>query len=140
MKIINLTPHNVNLYLKEGKVKVFKPSGKIARLETTTENVGCLDNGIPLTKTIFGKTTGLPEQPLWYGHSECSTCGGTGEICGDWCPDCSNGLIRDTTPTIYYIVSMLVKQANPDRTDLLTPNESVRDDKGRIIGCRSFLN
>ena len=38
----------------------------------------------------------------------------------------------------YYIVSRLVKQARPDRCDLLVPNEIVRDDKGLIIGCKSL--
>lgn len=39
---------------------------------------------------------------------------------------------------VYYIVSNLVCQANPDRADLLIVNETVRDGDGRIIGCRSL--
>jgi hypothetical protein len=38
----------------------------------------------------------------------------------------------------YIIVSQLVKSALPNRTDLLVPAEVVRDDKGNIIGCKSF--
>lgn len=38
----------------------------------------------------------------------------------------------------FYIVSSLVASRCKDRTDVLIPNESVRDDKGRIIGCRSL--
>lgn len=38
----------------------------------------------------------------------------------------------------YYIVSRAVQSAYPDRTDLLIPNETVRDDKGRIVGCQSL--
>lgn len=37
-----------------------------------------------------------------------------------------------------YIVSRLVGQALPHRTDLIVPNELVRDDKGIVIGCKSF--
>ena len=37
-----------------------------------------------------------------------------------------------------YIVSSLVCQACPDRPDLFIPNETVRDKKGRIVGCRSL--
>lgn len=37
-----------------------------------------------------------------------------------------------------YIVSSIVCQARPDREDLLIVNETVRDDSGRIIGCRSL--
>ena len=36
------------------------------------------------------------------------------------------------------IVSQLVKSALPERTDLVVPAEVVRDEKGRIIGCRSL--
>ncbi|AMQ66525.1 hypothetical protein BH753_gp043 [Bacillus phage Shbh1] len=42
----------------------------------------------------------------------------------------------------YYIVSMLVKQALPDRDDLLSPDTSpsgaVRDSENRIIGVKGF--
>lgn len=37
-----------------------------------------------------------------------------------------------------YIVSVLLKNACPDRSDLLVPAEQVRDEKGRIVGCRSL--
>jgi len=36
------------------------------------------------------------------------------------------------------IVSRLVLSANPDRKDLVVPNELVRDDAGNIIGCKSL--
>lgn len=36
------------------------------------------------------------------------------------------------------IVSAMVANACKTRTDLALVNESVRDDKGRIIGCRSL--
>lgn len=38
----------------------------------------------------------------------------------------------------FYIVSQLVKNALPDRKDLLVPAEVVRDDNGNIIGCKSL--
>ena len=37
-----------------------------------------------------------------------------------------------------YIVSSLVAQRCPDRDDVFIPNESIRDDQGRIIGCKSL--
>ena len=37
-----------------------------------------------------------------------------------------------------YIVSLLVKQASPDRRDLVSPGTLVRDDKGNPIGCKGF--
>ena len=39
---------------------------------------------------------------------------------------------------VYYVVSQLVKNTLTDRQDLLVPAETVRDERGRIIGCRSL--
>lgn len=36
----------------------------------------------------------------------------------------------------YYIVSQLVKNALPNRRDLLVPKQVVRDKQGNIIGCK----
>ena len=37
-----------------------------------------------------------------------------------------------------YIVSSLVAQHCKDRGDVFVPGEQVRDDQGRVIGCRSL--
>ncbi len=47
------------------------------------------------------------------------------------------GLPEPQENTIY-IVSALVAGAAKDRDDLVIPNDTVRDDQGRIIGCRSL--
>ncbi len=39
---------------------------------------------------------------------------------------------------VYLVVSRLVLSANPERQDLLVPNDIVRNEKGHIIGCKSF--
>lgn len=39
---------------------------------------------------------------------------------------------------VAYIVSALVAQRVPERDDIYIPNEAVRDEQGRIIGCRSL--
>jgi hypothetical protein len=46
--------------------------------------------------------------------------------------------LPDYKKNVYYIVSNLVKTALPDRTDLLTPSNVIRDEEGAIIGCRSL--
>ena len=51
-----------------------------------------------------------------------------GEVVG--LPDPEEGKI--------YVVSALVAQRVPERTDVFVPSESVRDAEGRIIGCRSL--
>ena len=41
-------------------------------------------------------------------------------------------------PDTMYIVSSLVAQAAKDRDDLIIPDDTVRDDKGVIVGCKAF--
>ena len=39
---------------------------------------------------------------------------------------------------VFLVVSRLVLAANPNRTDLLVPNEMVRNEEGHIVGCKSL--
>lgn len=39
-----------------------------------------------------------------------------------------------------YVVSALVAGRVPEREDVFIPSESVRDEKGRIIGCKSIAH
>ena len=43
--------------------------------------------------------------------------------------------VQDET---WYIVSRIVAEAAKTRKDLLVPDETVRDEEGRIVGCKSF--
>lgn len=47
------------------------------------------------------------------------------------------GLPEEREDTIL-VVSQLVKNALPDRKDLVVPAEQVRDAEGRVIGCLSL--
>ena len=46
--------------------------------------------------------------------------------------------LPDTEPGSIFIVSAIVAKRVPEREDVYVPNESVRDDNGRIIGCKSL--
>ena len=46
--------------------------------------------------------------------------------------------LPEPQPNTYYIVSAIVAQACPFRSDLLITDDAVRDEKGRIIGCRAL--
>ena len=60
-KFVNLTPHDVTIVNDSGEViATIKASGKIARIETKTVKTEEI-NGIPVTRTEFGKLAGLPE-------------------------------------------------------------------------------
>ncbi len=46
--------------------------------------------------------------------------------------------LPDRRDGVVYIVSVLTAQAAPDRTDLYIVDELVRDDTGRILGCKAL--
>lgn len=99
-KIINLTPHDINIVDSNlNVINTFKSEG-IARVSANSVLKGYIKD-INIYSTQYGEVTGLPDQ-------------------------------QEGT---YYIVSMLVKQALPNRTDLFSPSQLQRDSKGQPIGC-----
>lgn len=112
-KLVNLTPHDVNIVANDGTLlhtfPAQKPSARVSTQFIELEPI----NGIPVYETVYGVTEDLPEYDEY----------------------------NDDT---YYIVSMMVAQANTDRYDLICPNTApghvVRDDKGQIVGVTSFTS
>lgn len=118
VKVVNLTPHAITVVREcetsDGGLETFavhEPSGRMARCTSKTVQTGTI-NGIPITKTVFGDIQLVDGEGNVYPMPE---------ICDD---------------TIY-IVSALVARAS-DRPDFFIVNETVRDEKGRIVGCKSF--
>jgi hypothetical protein len=104
MKIINLTPHTVNI-VGEGACDLPPaPPGTEARVSSTTTEVRRV-NGIPCSAVAYGEVQGLPEP--------------------------EEGTI--------YVVSAMVRSAVPSRTDVASPGEQIRDEKGRPCGCRGLI-
>lgn len=116
MSIKNLTPHAINIVGEGGSIIVtFKPDGVVARAKQTTVSAGDLvvptDSGLralPLTRSVFGEPQDLP----------------------------------DPEEGVWLIVSLATanaaRVAGRDTSDLLLTAEPVRDNEGRIIGCRSL--
>lgn len=111
--VINLTPHTINLVAEDGTQLLSLESQGVARVASTTEVVGYLQVGgvaMPQTHTTFGEVEGLP----------------------------------DPTSGVGYVVSNMIisalAQQGIRRTDLFTPGLQVRDEQGRVIGCRSLDN
>lgn len=123
--IINLTPHQINLYsvndcteVQSGSYKSLQlnegasplatfPSQGVARATASKAVVDQLEIAgqvVAINATTYGEPEGLPE-----------AAEGT-----------------------YYIVSALTAQAAKDRTDLLIVDGTVRDGDGRICGCTAF--
>lgn len=106
VKVVNCTPHDVNLVTEKGNI-TFPRSGIIPRLTESQEKINSISsNGIriDIMKKSFNEPEGLPEP--------------------------KKGTI--------YIVSALVAGACKNRDDLVVPNDTVRDEAGRIIGCKNL--
>jgi hypothetical protein len=100
---------------------------KIINLTPHTINV-VLDN----------KTIEIPSS----GVARCSqTTVPVGEINGIPLTSTTFGEVIDLpepTEDTLFVVSRLIMSACPTRTDLLVPNDMVRDEEGKVIGCKSF--
>ena len=106
MKIINCTPHDVNI-ITESENITFPRSGIIPRLTEQQVKINSVNsNGIEIDimQKSFSEVEGLPEP-------------------------------KENT---IYIVSALVAGAVKNRDDLVIPNDTVRDDQGRIVGCKNL--
>lgn len=110
MKITNLTPHAITFISGENNMQKFiiEPSGVIARVAAHTESIGAIT-----TDNGFV----IPLTTTVFGEVKNL-------------PSPEEGTI--------YVVSSLVAGRVPNRKDVFIPNESIRDDNGRIIGCLSL--
>ena len=107
--IINLTPHDVHVLLGPS-CAVFSQTGNIARVVQTLEHVTNLN--------LMEDKVCIPVHRVKYGAV-------------DGLPEPKDNVV--------YIVSAIVKNAVPNRKDLLSPGEVVRDKQGNIIGCNGFF-
>jgi len=111
---LNLTPHDVTVFLENGEKIVFKRSGRVARINVFHFDAGHIivdGKKIPLTYVEYGEVEGLPEYD----------------------------------PSLFIIVSQMVAQALQGSKwsgHILVPDTSpqnvVRDEKGRILGVKGF--
>lgn len=109
VSIINLTPHEINVYDGDGNhiVDLPKPSEDtiIPRVSQKEELLGYIGD-MPITRQVFGEVEGLPEEQLDIA--------------------------------VFYVVSRMVAQACPDRQDLLVPGPLVRNEQGQPCGCHGL--
>ena len=111
MRIVNLTPHPLNLMPEgpDGPTVTIPPSGQVARCAVDRVLVDTVAVGgitVQVNQTRFGEVSGLP----------------------------------DPQPDTIFVVSALVAQAVPDRSDVFIVDDAVRDDQGRIIGARALAH
>ena len=112
----------------KGEIKVIK---KIINL--TPHKITCFDQKGNITREFESEGNARVEQHTIHRGIECGVQiseTGFGEV---------QGLPEESIESgICYIVSMIVRTASPNRLDLLVPNDLVRDEEGRILGCKSL--
>lgn len=108
MKVVNLTPHAINIVGYDGSLLTsFPPSGVVARAVHRRAQLGTVNLegvDVPVFQSSFGRT--------------------------DWFPAPEEGTI--------YIVSSITAQAVRGRDDVYMVDDQVRDEGGRVIGCRAL--
>jgi hypothetical protein len=118
VRIINLTPHQLNIYDPSGKTVILSlpppPEGTpIPRVSTKAEIVGTVNTDgveIPIRKIVYGDVENLPEEK------------------------------EDTIYIVSTFVTLALKEKGIKRADLLSPDTNpdsvVRDKDGRVLGVR----
>lgn len=108
MRLVNLTPHAINFATADGQ--------PIMTVEPSGTLARVTAKTVTTGEVIVDDIT-VPITGTTYGEVENLPAPEVGTV---------------------YIVSSLVAQRCHNRDDVFIPNESVRDENGRIIGCRSL--
>ena len=109
VRLRNLTPHTVRLHLADGRISDVPPTPPGARRGVTRSVAGTAD-------TDAGPVT-ITLTRL----------------------DADVTDLPDPEPGVWLIVSNRVAEARPDRTDLVFPDDAVRDPgTGQVTGCRAL--
>lgn len=104
-RLTNLTPHTINIKTLEGRMLEIPPSGAVAR---------CAEKRDPHSVILEPSGSHIQVRTVSFGAVE---------------------NLPPPQPHVLYIVSILVKQASPNRADLVTPGILIRDEKGAVVGC-----
>jgi len=111
MKIINLTPHALN-FMPEG------PGGPVVTIEPSGLVARCSVNRVQVdTVSLDGVT--VPVNKTEFG-----------DVTG----------LPEPQPDTVFVVSVMVAEAVPERTDVFIVDDTVRDKDGRIIGAKALAH
>lgn len=109
MKLVNLTPHALSIIGPNGILEL-PPSGAIARVDVEMRHIENLN--IDGTNTQIGA----------YRQK-------VGKVTG----------LPTYEPGVIYVTSALVRLAVPDRQDVVSPGELLRDEQGQPRGCHGLV-
>ena len=106
--LINLTPHNINIIREDGRLILALP--RSGRVARCDEEVEDLG-----TLMVDGVEIPIIRKSLGKVEN-----------------------LPEPQARVFYIVSLAVAKAVPERDDLLVPGQAVRDEQGRIIGTSAL--
>jgi hypothetical protein len=109
MKFINLTPHDVTVVLADTDTETNR-----RRVYSKSGTIARVAQTISTVEIVDG----IDISTVKFG-----------QVTG----------LPDAVDNVRYIVSAIVKNASPNRIDLVSPGELVRDENGVIIGCKGFF-
>ena len=115
MRIVNLCPHQIDLRLPGGEEIHIPAASRPARAEVTRSPQG-------LVECEVGDDGAKVRVPVSAAQM---------------------GAVRDLpTPNsdTLFVVSYPVAYANPDRSDLLVPEDLVRDERGVVVACQTLAH
>lgn len=122
MKVVNLTPHEINLYEGDNIVATFPPSGSVARVDMVRAPQGFIR-----ISEWEDSHPGAAHLLVQIHHENVNMVEGL--------PEPKEGTI--------YLVSRVVLAAVPqERIDVFCPDTgptAVRDENGQIAGVRGFV-
>ena len=109
MKLINLTPHDIQLIYQDPEldhesIDIIPASGILARCDVLKEAAG-MAGPVPVYNMTYGPVQGLPDPQA---------------------------------DTAYIVSSVVAQSVAGTRDDVLVPIDFVRDDQGQITGCRGL--
>jgi hypothetical protein len=107
-EVVNLTPHVVRLIGAETTVELLS-AGPPARVVLRPDR----DDGAVRIGPLLVPVKRTAASPLVTG-------------------------VPDRRPGVVFIVARPVAEALPDRDDLFYPHDTVRDERGVVVGCRSL--
>lgn len=118
--LYNLTPHTIRVFSATDEIVAeIPPSGMVARIEKVGNH------------QIDSETVSVPN----FGDN-----GETWEYDIPILTSAAAGVsgLPNEQASVRFIVSAAFRVACPDRLDLVSPADLVRDEAGNVIGCRGF--
>lgn len=109
IELVNLTPHPINIFSNGKEI----------------EEIPACKERIPRVREEYTEC----QEVIWYK--------GTALIVHKKKLGAVENLPKPHENT-YYIVSMPIIRSKPERNDLIAPDDLVRDEDGRIVGCGGF--